>query len=143
MAFPYKVILCPISFDENSYAAVDKAAELATHFKARVYMVHIIPLARSLGEGSLPWGVEAEERKAVAKLKELEKQKLNNLEYQSLVYTGDILTGILDAQQKYDADLIVMATHGRSGVQRLILGSIAAGIIRKAPCPVMTIQPHN
>lgn len=140
MAFLYKTILCPVDFDDNSPAAVAKAAEIARHFQASVILVHVIPFAFSLGEVPPPWGLQAEEKDAKAKLTTMAEQALSGLKYESLLYTGDVITGILDAQKKYQADLLVMATHGRQGIAQMILGSVAAAVIRKAACPVLTIR---
>jgi nucleotide-binding universal stress UspA family protein len=139
MSFPYKRILCPVDFDDNSVAAVAKAAELAHHFQAEVQLVHVIPLALGLGDAPPPWGLEAEEKAARGNLASIVARTLSGLKSETLVYTGDVVTGILDAQTKFHADLLIMATHGRKGLAR-ILGSIAAAIVRKATCPVLTMR---
>ncbi|HTT77206.1 MAG TPA: universal stress protein [Candidatus Binataceae bacterium] len=140
MAFPYKTILCPVHFDDNALPVLIKAAEIARHFQASVILVHVVPFALSLGEAPPPWGLEAEEKAAKAKLTALAEQTLDGLKRELLIYTGDVITGILDAQEKYQADLVVMATHGRRGLARMILGSVAAAVVRKAACPVLTIR---
>jgi len=140
MAFPYKTIVCPVDFDDNSFTAVVKAAEIARHFQASVILVHVIPFAYSLGEVPPPWGLQAEEKAARDKLVTLTESALSGLKHESVLYTGDVITGILDAEKKYQADLMVIATHGRRGFARLILGSVAAAVVRKAACPVLTIR---
>jgi len=140
MAFPYKTILCPVDFDDNSLAVLAEAAEIARHFEASVKLVHVIPFALSLGEAPPPWGLQAEEKAAKAKLTAMAEQALGELKHELLIYTGDVITGILDAQKSYQADLLVMATHGRRGIARMILGSVAAAVVRKAACPVLTIR---
>jgi nucleotide-binding universal stress UspA family protein len=57
-----------------------------------------------------------------------------------VVYTGDIVSSILEAQKKYQPDLLVMATHGRRGLSRMFLGSVAEAVVRKATCPVLTVR---
>lgn len=83
---------------------------------------------------------EDQEKAASAKLDDIAKAKLGGLEHQSLLYVGDIIICILDAQKKYQPDLVVIATHGRTGIARVFLGSVAEAIVRKATCPVLTIR---
>ena len=141
MAFPYKTILCPIDFDENSSTALDRAIELARHFKSSLILVHVLPLVVSLGEIPPPRALyEDQEKAARAKLEDVANKKLGALKYESHLYTGDVITSILEALKKYQPDLVVIATHGRGGIARLFLGSVAEAVVRKASCPVLTIR---
>jgi universal stress protein A len=145
MAFPYKTILCPIDFDDNSANALDRAIELASCFKSNLILMHVLPLVVSIGEIPPPRALYKDQEKAArATLEDIVKAKLGALTHESLLYTGDIITCILDAQQKYKPDLVVIATHGRAGLARLFLGSVAEAVVRKAGCPVLTIrEPHD
>jgi universal stress protein A len=145
MSFPYKTILCPLDFDDNSVNALDRAIELAAHFNSTLILVHVLPLVVSLGEIPPSRALyQNQEKAARAKLEDIVKAKLGGLKCESLLYTGDIITCILDAEQKYHADLLVIATHGRRGIARLVLGSVAEAVVRKAGCPVLTIrQAHK
>jgi nucleotide-binding universal stress UspA family protein len=141
MAFPYKTILCPIDFDENSLAALDRAIELAGHFKSGLVLVHVLPLVVSVGEVPPPRALyEDQEKAARAKLEDIATKKLGGVKHESHLFTGDVITCILDAQKKYQPDLVVLATHGRAGIARLFLGSVAEAIVRKSSCPVLTIR---
>ncbi len=141
MAFPYKTILCPVDFDDNSLAALDKAVELANHFKSAVLLLHVLPIVINIGEIPPPRALyEDQEKAARAKLEDIAKAKLAGLGHQSLLYVGDIISSILEAQKQHRPDLLVIATHGRKGLKRLVLGSVAEGIVRKATCPVLTIR---
>ena len=141
MAFPYRKILCPIDFDDNSLLALDNAIEIARHFGAAVSLVHVIPLVVQFGEVPIPVELYEEQEKAArAKLGEIVRQKLNGVEHESVVYTGDVVGSVLQAMRKFEPDLLVMATHGRSGLGHLFLGSVAEGVVRKASCPVLTIR---
>ena len=144
MAFPYKTILCPVDFDDNSLVAIDKAVELAKHFASKVLLVHALPIVITFGEIPPPAAMyEDQEKAARAKLEEIAKAKLGGLEHQSLLFVGDIINCILDAQKKYQPDIVVIATHGRSGIARVFLGSVAEAIVRKATCPVLTIREEG
>jgi nucleotide-binding universal stress UspA family protein len=62
------------------------------------------------------------------------------VKHEAVVYTGDIIASILQAQADYHPDLLVMATHGRRGLSRMFLGSVAEAVVRKATCPVLTVR---
>ena len=144
MAFPYRKILCPIDFDDNSLRALDKAIEIARHFGAAVALVHAVPLVVQFGDVPIPVDLYEEQEKAArAKLGEIVGQKLGGVEHESVVYTGDVVGSILRAVEKFKPDLLVMATHGRSGLAHFFLGSVAEGVVRKASCPVLTIRSEG
>jgi len=141
MAFPYKTILCPIDFDENSLTALNQAVELAAHFESKLILVHVLPLVIPTGEIPPPLMLyEDQEKAARAKLEAIAKDKLSALKHDALLYTGDVIASILEAEKKYRPDLAVAATHGRGGIARLFLGSVAEAIVRKVSCPVLTIR---
>ena len=144
MAFPYKTILCPMDFDENSLTAFDQAVELARHFGGTLILLHVVPLVLSLGEVPPPAALYEEQEKAArAKLADIAKRKRVGLKYELHVYVGDVITSILNAQSKHQSDLLVMATHGRRGLARMFLGSVAEAVVRKADCPVLTIREET
>jgi nucleotide-binding universal stress UspA family protein len=141
VAFPYKTILCPVDFDENSLAALDKAVEIARHLGSTIILVHVLPLVVLPGEVPPPVGLYEDQRKdAQAKLADTAKQKLSGMQHEAHVYTGDVIATILAAQAKHQPDLLVMATHGRRGLARMFLGSVTEAVVRKATCPVLTIR---
>ena len=141
MAFPYKTILCPVDFDENSLAALDKAVEIARHLGSSIILVHVLPLVIVPGEVPPPLGLyEDQEKDARAKLADVAKQKLTGMKHEAHVYTGDVIASILEAQAKHQPDLLVMATHGRRGLARMFLGSVTEAVVRKATCPVLTVR---
>ena len=144
MAFPYKAILCPIDFDENSLAALDKAVEIARYFGSNLILIHVLPMVLSLGEiPPVEAMYEDQEKAARAKLSDIAKQKLVGVKHELLVYTGDVSASILNAQSKHQSDLVVIATHGRRGLARMFLGSVAEVVVRKATCPVLTIREET
>jgi universal stress protein A len=141
MGFPYGKILCPIDFDENSLAALDKAIELAHHFNAAMAVVHVIPIIVQYSEVPLPPQIYAQhENDARARLTALTEKKLAGIPHEEIIYTGDISGSILQSIGRFGPDLVVMATHGRSGIAHLFLGSVAEAVVRKANCPVLTIR---
>ena len=140
MAFPYKTILCPVDFDENSLASLDAAIELAEHFGSSIILLYVLPMILTYGEASPAALLRDQDADAQAKLADIEKQKLGGVKHEAVVYTGDIIASILQAQADYHPDLLVMATHGRRGLSRMFLGSVAEAVVRKATCPVLTVR---
>jgi nucleotide-binding universal stress UspA family protein len=144
MAYPYKTILCPVDFDENCLAALDQAVAIAKQLGASLILVHVLPMALALGEVPPPAALyEDQEKDAQAKLADIAKQKLGGLKHRELVYTGDVIGSLLLAQAKHQPDLMVIATHGRRGIARMFLGSVAEGVVRKATCPVLTVRSES
>jgi universal stress protein A len=127
-------ILCPLEFDQNSLAAVPVAAELARECNATLHLLHVID-QRGLPSGKI-------ESAAQIKLERISRQKLKaGTRYEILVMPGDPAVEVLQMAVKLGIDLIVMATHGRKGLRRLVLGSVAARVVREAGCPVLTVKP--
>jgi universal stress protein A len=132
-------ILCPVDFDQGSLAAVPVAAELAREHKATLYLLHVVhlQLAPETAQSS-----GAAESAAETKLERIGHQKLKaGTRYEILVMTGDPAVEVLQTATRLGIDLIVMATHGRKGLRRLVLGSVAERVVREAQCPVLTVKP--
>jgi universal stress protein A len=91
-------------------------------------------------EVALPFGkMEAAAR---TKLERLARQKVNGkAHYEVEVMMGDPGVEVLQAAKRLGAELLVMATHGRKGLRRLVLGSVAEHVVREASCPVLTVSP--
>jgi nucleotide-binding universal stress UspA family protein len=142
---PVKKILCPTDFSEPSYEALAAANELALHFAAELYVVHVVGLVPVASPAPVDFNVplyqgelEASARKM---LQEVIEQKVSNeLKVHSIVVLGEAADNIVAITEEEDIDLIVIATHGRTGWRRLIFGSVAEKVIRLAPRPVLTIR---
>ncbi len=136
-------ILCPVDI-EHSLKALDFAIRLARQNGARLYVLHVaaIPIGAtelsSMADEEPYWEVPARQR-----LELMAEEKLAGVvdDYELMMRSGEAATRILMAQGEVNADLIVMATHGRSGITHFFLGSVAERVIREAPCPVITIRP--
>jgi len=137
----FKKILCPVDFDENSLLALRIATELARERKATLYLLHVVAMPPG-PEVALPFGkMEAAAR---TRLEKLARQKVDGkVGYEVDVAMGDPGIEVLQVAKRLRANLIVMATHGRKGVRRLILGSVAEHVLREAPCPVLTVRPQG
>ena len=142
MAFPFKRILCPIDFDDNVNAAVALAANIARQNGGMVFLLHVVPLIAPMADA--PIFIEpiykSQEAAARQRLGEIARANLADLKHEILTHIGDTAPAILHAEKHCAADLIVMATHGRQGISRVLLGSTAEMVLRESYCPVMTVH---
>jgi nucleotide-binding universal stress UspA family protein len=134
---PIERVLAAVDFSICSLAALEYAEELARQFGAELVLLH------ATGAPSMPAevshiGPEAAERaltRAVGRLRE------HGLRVRGVLRPGAPADEILRVAEAERAGLIVMGTHGRSGVARVLMGSVAERIVRAAPCPVLTVGP--
>lgn len=137
----FHTILHPTDFSSNSACALRYACALARDCAAKLVVVHALePAAAMVGEAALaPYDLEELRQTAQKQLDELKiaDQALN---VERLLRDGSAPAVILDAADEFAADLIVMGTHGRTGLNRLLMGSVAEMILRRAPCPVLTVK---
>ncbi|MGH7813735.1 MAG: universal stress protein [Candidatus Binataceae bacterium] len=147
MAFPFRKILCPIDFDDNSMAALDAAANLSRQNDGAVFVLHVVPMI--IPPAGMPAYVDlfkGQEEAAHAKLTDIARRRLAGLKYELLTGSGEPAQSILRVARKVGADLLVMATHGRRGFSHFFLGSVAELVLRESPCPVLTVKftpPHK
>ena len=140
----FERILVPTDFSEHSLNATRVALDIAQRYGGKVTLVHVDdPVAYAFPDG---YPAPANAREAIRK--EVQQQLAVAQAEAALVHPGvetQVLEGptaiaICDfARNRFD--LIVMGTHGRTGVARLLLGSVAEQVVRLAPCPVLTIRP--
>ena len=140
-------ILVPIDFSVHSKNALKYAVPLARQFDASLHLVYVVeptiyPADLGFGQVVLP-GIEDELRqKGQEELDELIAQEIGrSVTATSAVRTGTPSQEILTEADERGVDLIVMATHGHSGVEHMLFGSTAERIVRKSHCPVLTTRP--
>jgi nucleotide-binding universal stress UspA family protein len=141
MAYPFRRILSPIDFDDNSLAALDVAAQIARDNDGMVLLLHVVPMIVVPTE--MPNYVDlykGQEEAAREKLREIATRRLRGVKHELLTHMGEPAGAILSAARRHAADLIVMATHGRRGLSRVVLGSVAEMVLRSAPCPVLCVR---
>jgi nucleotide-binding universal stress UspA family protein len=140
-------ILVPTDFSETSGAAYETAIELSERLGADLCLVHVhqVP-AYVFPDGLLPLSpdlLEEMERAVVAELeRQAQRARAAGLRVSVRSRTGVVHQEILDQAKAWAAELIVMGTHGRSGFSHALLGSVAERVLRKAPCPVLTVGPR-
>jgi nucleotide-binding universal stress UspA family protein len=138
-------VLCPVDLSDTSRRAFSYATAVARSHQARLSVLQVMDWSVPAGAGELPallTVAEEQERAALASLNELVAPAYAaGVPTEICLETGPVVRHILDRAVTVSADLIVMGTHGRGGVERLILGSVAEKVLRKAPCPVLTVPP--
>lgn len=142
--FKLNTILFPTDFSKPAECAFPLACSMARDHGAKVVILHVIPPMFVDGElmASVPLppvDYKAEMWEAFRKLQVIEP-RARELRVETRVWEGDPVYGILAAAKETAADLIVMGTHGRTGLGRLVMGSVAEKVLRKAPCPVLTVK---
>lgn len=139
-------ILCPTDFSDASAHAVDLAAVLARWYKSRIAALHVVSAAAVLPEFSLAPGSSVEDG-TLSALQSATAARFTDVSAAGIavdvfVDVGSPATRILGRAADLPADLIVMGTHGASGFQHLMLGSVTERVLRKAVCPVLTVPPR-
>ena len=141
----FERILCPLDFSEFSSKAYEYAALLALRYGSKLYMQHVIEPPFSAYPGvEFPdtlWQVYRELRSHTeAALQDfLKKHAREGLSPQWSVSDGHIPAAILSFAEEQAVDLIVMGTHGRRGLDHLLLGSVTEKVLRKARCPILVV----
>jgi nucleotide-binding universal stress UspA family protein len=142
-----KSILVPIDFSAHSRNSLKYAVPLAKKFGASLHLVYVVeptiyPADLGFGQVVLP-GVEEELReKGTSELRSLIEREIGNaVKASSAVRSGNPYQEILREAEDNGADLIVVATHGHSGVEHMLFGSTADRLVRHSPVPVLTIRP--
>jgi nucleotide-binding universal stress UspA family protein len=144
----WKRIFCPIDFSDASRAAMEVAADLARRFGAELVLLHAYPIpGYTFPDGSVVASPRMMQDLADQAQKHLEEWRA---EAEKMVEPGKVsaekavgepAAEILEAAREKGADLIVMGTHGRTGLEHALMGSIAERVVRRAHCPVLTVRP--
>ena len=135
-----KSVLIPIDFSDLSYQALGPAKELVDDVSA-LKLIHVLAPLHPADPAAMWETLSDEDRKN--KVKTFARGKLDDLGYENIpieVMIGDTTPKIIDYAQEIDADLIVMPSHGRKGVSRFLIGSVAEQIVRLAHCPVLILK---
>jgi nucleotide-binding universal stress UspA family protein len=135
-------ILVPTDFSETSAAALRYAIALARRFAARVYLLNVADDPAIGTEDEYPIGIFVTmQNAAYDRLRRLlTEQDVEDLQPDYATRVGLPAEEIVRYAREHAIDLIVMGTHGREGVMRVVLGSVAETVVRRAPCPVLTVH---
>ena len=142
MSYPFKKILCPVQLDDSEQVALDLASRLAKDMDATVYLMHVVPIL-PIDAPNVTITVHSQAAdEASLRLQELAAKELAGLKSEIITRVagpGEVARTVLEGATELDTDLIVLKTHGRSGLAHLIMGSVAEQIVRRAHCPVLTL----
>ncbi len=139
----FKTILCPTDFSEESYRAIEYGLRFAKAAGGTLLLAHVIHVPS--GELYQPDGhvlnFDEAKQRSLTLLEELRKKRLQGYpQCELLVDIGDPHDVLLHLATQRKVDLIVIATHGRSGLQHLAVGSVAEKMIRHSPCPLFVVR---
>jgi nucleotide-binding universal stress UspA family protein len=141
----YKKILVPLDGSELAKLALDHAEKLAKTFEAEIILFQVVPFMPIYGSPELVTPLIVDEKQKEAAEKYLanltEELKKKGLKTTSMVRTGQqVAVEIIDFSKESGVDLIVMCTHGRSGITRWVLGSVALKILARAETPILLLR---
>jgi len=141
-------ILVPTDFSDCALPAVRYAAELADKFGAELVLLHVVPDAvLALPDAVMPTPAPVADLNALTEAGKtglanlIAAEKLEPRHPRTEVRIGSPAAEIVAAATDLHADLICIGTHGRGGIARVLLGSVAELVVRQAPCPVLTVRP--
>ena len=143
-----KRILVPTDFSDCALPAVRYAAELADKFAAELILLHVVPDAvLALPDAVMPTPAPVADLNALTDSGKqglanmIAAEKLESRHPRPEVRIGSPAAEIVAAAGDLHADLVCIGTHGRGGIARVLLGSVAELVVRQAPCPVLTVRP--
>jgi nucleotide-binding universal stress UspA family protein len=147
---PLKKILCATDFSELSHEAVKAASELALQFSAELCLLHVVPPVPLIAPVVDPTMVvipmdQEEQRISSKKLLEDVAQKWisEKLNVHPMIGHGQAAEQITRVAEEENADLIILGTHGRKGLNHIIFCSVAEKVVRTSQLPVLTIRAQN
>ena len=139
-------VLVPIDFSDYSKSALKYAVNFVKHFSAKLFLIYVVepviyPPDFSMGQIAIP-SVDLEmDKRAIEELNKLAEQEIPaEIKVKSIVKTGKPFIEILETASEENVDLIIIATHGHTGVEHILFGSTAEKVVRKASCPVLTLR---
>jgi len=140
MSHPFRKVLCAVDFSPSTKMTIETARQLAEANKGTVVLLHVVPMpVEAIGQPLMVEPLSGAEDDARRRLNRIASEGLTNA-YEIVVVTGDPAASIIEAAEEHAADLIVMATHGRTGLSHFFLGSVAERVVRESPVPVMTVR---
>jgi nucleotide-binding universal stress UspA family protein len=139
----FSKILVPVDFSEFDSRAVALATSLAKDSGARLLIVHVEEPPTAYGEGGMYYGLPDPSLETLRKMLHEIQPPDAEVQHEHRFLQGHPADAIVRAAAAEQADLIVMSTHGRTGLFRFLMGSVAESVVRRAPCPVLTYKPPS
>jgi len=141
-----KKVLVPIDFSDYSKSALKYAVNFAKSFNADIILIYVVepiiyPPDFSMGQIAMPSINTEWDDRAKDELLKLAKSEIADIaNVKTVIKTGKPFVEIIETAKEENIDLIIIATHGHSGVEHILFGSTAEKVVRKAPCPVLTLR---
>lgn len=136
-------ILFPTDFSDSAENASNYAISMAEKFGSKIFAVHVIEPFTYTSDLGIDMGDQYQVMEATAKrfLEDVVTSiREKNIDVEGILLTGEPFVEIIKFAKQEQVNLIIMATHGRSGIEHILLGSTAEKVVRKSPCPVLTIK---
>lgn len=137
-----KKVLFPSDFSTRGRDALEFATRLARDSGATLLIAHVEEMPVVYGDGAFYYGVPEPDRGAMEAMLHEIKPLDPSVPYEHRLVTGAPADAIVDLAKEEGVDLIVMSSHGRTGLGRLLMGSVAEVVMRRAECPVLIVKPH-
>ena len=134
-------ICCPVDFSETSRLALNEAADMARRDGSELALVHVLEGPASMGDVATSVARLLESKEAELEKWKSEAEQRSGGKVRSTVIPGSAAEEICRFAQEGAFDLVVLGTHGRTGIRRLMLGSVAEKVVREAHCPVLVVRP--
>jgi nucleotide-binding universal stress UspA family protein len=129
-----------LDFAPNTPVVVEMARQVAEANRAEVIFLHVVPMpVEAMGQPLMVEPLTGAEEDSRIRIQRIAAES-RVPSYETVVVTGEPAISILEVAQERDADLIVMATHGRTGLSHFVLGSVAERVVRESRVPVMTVR---
>jgi nucleotide-binding universal stress UspA family protein len=133
-------ILFPTDFSTSGQAALELATSLARDRGAKLLIAHVEEPPTAYGGGEFYYGMDEPNRDELWRMLNEVVPADPAVGFEHRLLIGSPATAIVHLAEKESVDMIVMPTHGRTGVLRLLMGSVAEEVVRKAKCPVLTVK---
>lgn len=139
-------ILAPIDFSDASDAAIHHAREIALTYGAEIHLLHVVeqPLYPSTyGMDTVSFPTQEVVERVETQLANTARDEIGYEHIRVEATVGHPATSIVDYVEENDVDLVVIATHGRTGLDRMLIGSVAEHVLRRSPSPVFVVKPDR
>jgi len=136
-----KNILLATDFSEASEKAFNYAVAVARHHGSKIFLMHVMP------PDSIAFMLESPDQHQRGEVQRqmdsmASRSELNQIPHETVIRAGSVWSIVAAVIRQQDIELVVLGTHGRSGFRKLVLGSVAEEVVRRAGCPVLTVGPH-
>ncbi len=142
-----KNILCPVDHSDCSKEALKYAVSFAIKDNSKLYLLHVIDI-RTFDESINAMTPQIPDDKTLAQLKTklldcIPEEMRDDMDVEALVVQGIPFVEIIATAKKNDVDMIVLGSHGRTGITHMMMGSVSEKVVRKAPCPVLIVRKSD